>query len=133
MGVTRGRFLGTTAATVAVIAATAVGAMSVAATPQAAVAQQAGATTLTASGLNAPVEIIRDRWGINHIYAENEYDLFFAQGYAAARDRLFQFEVWRAQATGTVAEDQIARIVQKPHQIWRKGGTAHLPRPTKIP
>ena len=56
------------------------------------------------SGLSAPVEIIRDRWGINHIYAETEYDLFFAQGYAAARDRLFQFEVWRAQATGTVAE-----------------------------
>ena len=62
------------------------------------------ATTLTLPGLLAPVEIIRDRWGINHIYAETEYDLFFAQGYAAARDRLFQFEVWRAQATGTVAE-----------------------------
>ena len=61
-------------------------------------------TTITLPGLNAPVEIIRDRWGINHIYAETEYDLFFAQGYAAARDRLFQFEVWRAQATGTVAE-----------------------------
>ena len=61
-------------------------------------------TTLTVPGLQAPVEIIRDRWGINHIYAETEYDLFFAQGYAAARDRLFQFEVWRAQATGTVAE-----------------------------
>ncbi|MYI07639.1 MAG: penicillin acylase family protein, partial [Gemmatimonadetes bacterium] len=62
------------------------------------------ATTLTVPGLQAPVEIVRDRWGINHIYAETEYDLFFAQGYAAARDRLFQFEVWRAQATGTVAE-----------------------------
>ncbi len=62
------------------------------------------ATTLTVPGLQAPVEIIRDRWGINHIYAETEYDLFFAQGYAAARDRLFQFEVWRAQATGSVAE-----------------------------
>ena len=60
--------------------------------------------TLIAPGLNAPVEIIRDHWGINHIYAENEYDLFFAQGHAAARDRLFQFEVWRAQATGTVAD-----------------------------
>ncbi len=55
-------------------------------------------------GLKAPVEIVRDRWGINHIYAETEHDLFFAQGYAAARDRLFQFEVWRAQATGTAAE-----------------------------
>ena len=59
---------------------------------------------LAVPGLDAPVEIIRDRWGINHIYADTEHDLFFAQGYAAARDRLFQFEVWRAQATGTVAE-----------------------------
>jgi penicillin amidase len=56
------------------------------------------------SGLRSQVEIVTDRWGINHIYAENEPDLFFAQGYAAARDRLFQFEVWRRQATGTVAE-----------------------------
>ena len=55
-------------------------------------------------GLSQPVEIVRDRWGINHIYAQNEADLFFAQGYAAAKDRLFQFEVWRRQATGTVAE-----------------------------
>src|SRR5688572_22485092 len=56
------------------------------------------------AGLSQPVEILRDRWGINHIYAQNEPDLFFAQGYAAAKDRLFQFEVWRRQATGTVAE-----------------------------
>ena len=55
-------------------------------------------------GVEAPVEIVTDRWGINHIYAESEADLFFAQGYAAARDRLFQFEIWRRQATGTVAE-----------------------------
>lgn len=55
-------------------------------------------------GLEDEVEIIRDEWGINHIYANNQHDLFFAQGYAAARDRLFQFEVWRRQASGTVAE-----------------------------
>ena len=60
--------------------------------------------TLQLPGLGAPVDIVTDRWGINHIYAETEADLFFAQGYAAARDRLFQFEVWRRQATGTVAE-----------------------------
>lgn len=59
---------------------------------------------LQLSGLNKPVEIIRDKWGINHIYAKNQKDLFFAQGYAAAKDRLFQFEIWRRQATGTVAE-----------------------------
>ncbi len=56
------------------------------------------------AGLQEPVEIVRDSWGINHIYAKNEHDLFFAQGYAAAKDRLFQFEIWRRQATGTVAE-----------------------------
>jgi penicillin amidase len=50
------------------------------------------------------VEIYRDPYGINHIYAANQPDLFFAQGYLAARDRLFQFEIWRRQATGTVAE-----------------------------
>jgi penicillin amidase len=65
---------------------------------------QVAATSLQVAGLSQPVEILRDRWGINHIYAQNEGDLFFAQGYAAARDRLFQFEVWRRQATGTVAE-----------------------------
>ena len=55
-------------------------------------------------GLKAPVEILRDQWGVNHIYAKNQHDLFFAQGYAAAKDRLFQFEIWRRQATGTVSE-----------------------------
>ena len=58
----------------------------------------------TLQGLKAPVEIITDQWGIPHIYAQNEADLFFAQGYYAAKDRLFQFEVWRRQSTGTVAE-----------------------------
>jgi penicillin amidase len=72
-------------------------------TPGAPAGAQAVATVQMA-GLTQPVEIIRDRWGINHIYAQNEADLFFAQGYAAARDRLFQFEIWRRQATGTVAE-----------------------------
>ncbi|MGE0770224.1 MAG: penicillin acylase family protein [Cyclobacteriaceae bacterium] len=60
--------------------------------------------TLQVPGLHQPVEVIRDEYGINHIYAQNEHDLFFAQGYCAAKDRLFQFEVWRRQATGTVAE-----------------------------
>ena len=60
--------------------------------------------TLRAAGLAHPVEIVRDRRGISHIYARNEHDLFFAQGYVAATDRLFQLELWRRQATGTVAE-----------------------------
>jgi penicillin amidase len=55
-------------------------------------------------GLQQPVEILRDKWGVSHIYAKTEHDLFFAQGYNAARDRLFQLELWRRQATGTMAE-----------------------------
>src|SRR5215471_18734975 len=60
--------------------------------------------TLRTPGLSQPVEILRDANGISHIYARNEHDLFFAQGYVAAADRLFQLELWRRQATGTVAE-----------------------------
>lgn len=72
---------------------------------------------LTISGLNDDVEIIRDEWGLNHIYAKNQHDLFFAQGYAAAKDRLFQFEIWRRQATGTVAE------ILGPRELKRDIGT----------
>ncbi len=59
---------------------------------------------LKLAGLSESVEVIRDEYGVNHIYAKNEHDLFFAQGYCAAKDRLFQFELWRRQATGTLAE-----------------------------
>ncbi|MFM7854208.1 MAG: penicillin acylase family protein, partial [Flammeovirgaceae bacterium] len=60
--------------------------------------------TIQVVGLRQPIEVVRDENGVNHIYAQNEHDLFFAQGYCAAKDRLFQFEMWRRQATGTVAE-----------------------------
>lgn len=68
-------------------------------------------------GLQQPVEISKDQWGINHIYAKNEHDLFFAQGYMAAQDRLFQLELWRRQATGTVAE------LLGPQEVKRDIGT----------
>ncbi|MEX0964446.1 MAG: penicillin acylase family protein [Pseudohongiellaceae bacterium] len=66
-------------------------------------------------GLDQPVEILKDKWGISHIYAETEHDLFFAQGYSAARDRLFQFEIWRAQATGTTAALFGPRMIDRDH------------------
>lgn len=69
--------------------------------------------TLSLKGLKASVEVLRDQWGVNHIYAKNQQDLFFAQGYCAAKDRLFQFEVWRRQATGTVAEILGARELKR--------------------
>ena len=70
---------------------------------------------LEVEGLQAPVEILKDRWGISHIYAETEHDLFFAQGYSAARDRLFQFEIWRARATGTTAEILGPKAIERDH------------------
>src|SRR5262245_52013815 len=66
--------------------------------------QSTAVEKLEVPGLIQPVEILRDRWGISHIYAQNEADLFFAQGYNVARDRMFQLELWRRQATGTVSE-----------------------------
>lgn len=65
------------------------------------------------TGLDQAVEIKVDQWGVAHIYAQTEADLFFAQGYYAASDRLFQFEVWRRQANGTVAEILGARELKR--------------------
>ncbi|MQA89962.1 MAG: hypothetical protein GEU90_06985 [Gemmatimonas sp.] len=59
---------------------------------------------LTVPGLQAQVEVIRDQWGIPHIYAQNTEDLFFAQGYVMAQDRLWQMEMWRRWHEGKLAE-----------------------------
>ncbi len=67
---------------------------------------------LAVPGLQQAVEIIVDRWGVPHIYAQNEADLFFAQGFYAAKDRTFQFEMWRRRATGTMAEIFGARAIK---------------------
>lgn len=69
--------------------------------------------SLMVKGLSEPVEIIKDQWGISHIYAHNEKDLFFAQGFNIARDRLFQLEIWRRQATGTMAEIQSSKALKR--------------------
>jgi len=55
-------------------------------------------------GVRAPVEVLRDRWGVPHIFAHSEEDLFFAQGYVTAQDRLWQMELGRRAARGTLAE-----------------------------
>lgn len=73
--------------------------------------------SLSIPGLEKPVEIIVDQWGIPHIYAETEADLFFAQGFNAARDRLFQLEIWRRQTNGTIAE------ILGPRELKRDIGT----------
>ncbi|MCU0625303.1 MAG: penicillin acylase family protein [Gemmatimonadaceae bacterium] len=67
--------------------------------------------TLTLPGLRAPVTLLRDSAGVVHIRARNEHDLFMAQGWSVARDRLFQLEHWRRLATGTMSEIVGARGV----------------------
>ena len=60
--------------------------------------------TITLPGLEAEVEVIRDKWGVPHIYASSTHDLFFAQGFVHAQDRLSQMEVNRRLARGRLAE-----------------------------
>lgn len=60
--------------------------------------------SLHLAGLHAPVEILRDAWGVPHIYAQNLSDLFFAQGFVHAQDRLWQMEFNRRLVAGRLAE-----------------------------
>jgi penicillin amidase len=60
--------------------------------------------TLQLGGLNGSVEVITDVWGVPHIYAESTDDLFFAQGFVTARDRLFQMDYNRHAAAGRLCE-----------------------------
>ena len=77
--------------------------------------------TLKLKGLQKAVKILRDEWGIAHIYAETQDDLFFAQGFVAAQDRLWQMDLWRRQGEGKLAEvlgpqalerDRFARLLR---------------------
>src|SRR6476620_10444608 len=76
---------------------------------------------VTVPSLHASVQVVRDRWGIPHIYAASADDLFFAQGYVAAQDRLWQMEMWRRTGQGRLAEilgpqavnrDRLARLLK---------------------
>src|SRR5713101_1876277 len=62
------------------------------------------AETIALPGLREPVEILVDRCGVPHIYAKNEADLFFAQGFNVARERLFQIDLWRRRGLGQLSE-----------------------------
>ena len=63
-----------------------------------------GKGKVSLQGLREGAEIIRDRWGVPHIYASNVEDLAFAVGYAQAQDRLWQMELNRRAACGTLSE-----------------------------
>ncbi len=60
--------------------------------------------TTRVAGLKAPVQVDRDRWGVPHITADSTEDLFFAQGFVMAQDRLWQMEIWRRTNEGRLAE-----------------------------
>lgn len=67
-------------------------------------ASPAKKTKFYLSGLQQPVTVLRDHWGVSHIFAKDQHDLFFAQGYVAASDRLFQMELWKRTGQGRLAE-----------------------------
>jgi penicillin amidase len=73
-----------------------------AATAKAALAQLDG--SILVFGVREPVEVLRDTWGVPHIFAKNTEDLFFAQGYVVAQDRMWQLEMWRRNGEGRLAE-----------------------------
>ncbi len=84
----------------------------------------AGDRSPTFRRLSAPVEVVRDALGIPHIYASNDEDLFYASGYTQAVDRLFQMELMRRSARGTLAavigheklsQDQLVRLMGVPY------------------
>ena len=69
--------------------------------------------SLRVAGLDSAVEVRRDRWGVPHIYARTQHDLFFAQGFVAAQDRLWQREIWRRTGQGRLAEVIGAAAVER--------------------
>jgi penicillin G amidase len=67
-------------------------------------AARAAAGRVSVPGLRAPASVVRDVEGIAHVEALNQHDLFFLQGWVHAGDRMFQMDVTRRQASGTLAE-----------------------------
>jgi acyl-homoserine lactone acylase PvdQ len=78
--------------------------------------QRQGEVTL--AGLQAPVTVVRDGYGVPHIYAQNEADLYFAQGYVHAQDRFWQMELNRRRGQGTLAE-VLGQGAQATDAAWR--------------
>ncbi|HYJ39533.1 MAG TPA: penicillin acylase family protein, partial [Steroidobacteraceae bacterium] len=81
--------------------------------------------------VRAPAQIIRDEDGVSHIFASTERDLLFLQGYAQARDRLFQMDTLRRQADGSLAELLGASVLPSDIQLRtigiRRAAEATLP------
>jgi penicillin amidase len=82
------------------------------------------AGTIHVAGLNNPITVLRDHHGIPHIHAQSLDDLFFAQGYITAQDRLWQMDILRRHGAGELAEifgpsalahDRVQRTLQLRH------------------
>ena len=71
------------------------------------------AASYQVAGLEQPAEILIDAWGVPHIYARTHYDAFFVQGFNAARDRLWQIDLWRRRGLGRLSEVLGARFVEQ--------------------
>ena len=96
---------------------------------------------VAAAGLKADVQVTRDSWGVPHIYAGSDEDLFFAQGFVAAQDRLWQMEIWRRTAEGRLAEiygesavgrDRTARLLKYRGAFDDKEFTAYHPQARRL-
>ena len=70
------------------------------------------------AGLTAPVTVRRDAHGVPHIQAASQHDLFFAQGYVTAQDRLWQMDSYRRNANGELAEVMGRRLLR--HDIAQR-------------
>jgi penicillin amidase len=68
---------------------------------------------LAIEGLDHPVSVVRDTWGVPHITAASEDDLFFAQGFVQAQDRLFQMDLWRRSVQGRLSEVLGANFIER--------------------
>jgi penicillin amidase len=92
---------------------------------QAAPAAPPQARALSVAGLRAPVRVTRDERGIPHIEAANDDDLYFAQGYATAQDRLWQMDLLRRTARGELSEI-FGRAALEADKLHRTYGFAQL-------
>ncbi|HMC30109.1 MAG TPA: penicillin acylase family protein, partial [Candidatus Angelobacter sp.] len=86
--------------------------------------------TVTLAGLQAPVSVIRDEHGVPHITAASLADLFFAQGYVTAQDRLWQMDLTRRAVGGGMAE--IFPASSGPAQPVSRATAAVRPRQTWV-
>ena len=86
---------------------------------------------ISLAGLKEDVEIIRDTYGVPHIYAKNEPDLLFALGYAMAQDRLWQMEFFRRLGHGRLSEilgEELVKVDRYFRTIAAAGMNRKIPK-----